>query len=88
MAQLSVTELSVGHLTKIRVKVSDSGKVRLGQPAGLWARNVTCGRDRKFNFVQPHTIDSATILFFQHIFPYNFGSSLQKQACYILLKTT
>ena len=31
---------------------------------------------------------SATILSFQHIFPYNFGSSLRKQACYILLKTT
>ena len=30
-------------------------------------------------------LNSATILSFQHIFPYNFGSSLQKQACYILL---
>ena len=29
-----------------------------------------------------------TILSFQHISPYNFASSVQKQACYILLKTT
>ena len=33
-------------------------------------------------------LNSATILSFQHIFPYNFDSSLQKYACYILLKTT
>ena len=33
-------------------------------------------------------LNSATIRSFQHVIPYNFGSSLQKQACYILLKTT
>ena len=54
-----------------------SGRVRLGQPAGFLAGNVTCARDRKFNFGQSHTTNTSQNSIFSAYISYNFGSSVQ-----------